>query len=70
MENSGFFADMADEDAGDADDPQSAPIRAFIQSIAPSPLDANLIWIGTSSGLIQVTHDGATWSDVSPLGSS
>ncbi len=68
MENSGFFADMADEDAGDADDPQSAPIRAFIQSIAPSPLDANLIWIGTSSGLIQITHDGATWSDVSPSG--
>lgn len=42
--------------------------RPFIQAIAPSPLDANLIWVGTSNGLIQVTHDGATWSNVSPAG--
>jgi photosystem II stability/assembly factor-like uncharacterized protein len=40
--------------------------RAFIQSVAPSPLDANLIWVGTSNGLIQVTRDGSTWSNVSP----
>ena len=50
------------------DTSQSAPARAFIQAISPSPLDANLIWVGTSSGLIQVTHDGATWTDVSPAG--
>jgi photosystem II stability/assembly factor-like uncharacterized protein len=40
--------------------------RPFIQSVAPSPLDANLIWVGTSNGLIQVTRDGATWTNVSP----
>jgi photosystem II stability/assembly factor-like uncharacterized protein len=68
MEDTGFFADMSGDDAEVEDDAQAAPIRAFIQSIAPSSLDANLIWVGTSSGLIQVTHDGATWSDVSPAG--
>jgi photosystem II stability/assembly factor-like uncharacterized protein len=62
IENSEFFDD------GDADDAQSLPARAFIQAIAPSPLDANLIWVGTSSGLIQITHDGATWSEASPVG--
>lgn len=40
----------------------------FIQAVAPSPLEANLIWAGTSNGLIQVTHDGTTWSNVSPSG--
>ncbi len=60
-ENSGsFWDDDSDEDA------QGAPVRGFIQSIAPSPLDANLIWVGTSTGLIQVTHDGSAWSDVTP----
>lgn len=58
-EESGLFA---------SEDAQAAPDRGFIQSIAPSPLDANLIWVGTSTGLIQITHDGATWSDVSPVG--
>lgn len=53
------------EDADDAPDPYA---RAYIQAIAPSPLDANLIWVGTSTGLIQVTHDGSTWTDVSPAG--
>jgi photosystem II stability/assembly factor-like uncharacterized protein len=59
-EESGFFADDGDEDA------QAALNRGFIQAIAPSPLDVNLIWVGTSTGFIQVTHDGATWSNVSP----
>ncbi len=62
MEDSGYFAD-------DEDDAQAAQNRGFIQSITPSPLDSNLIWIGTSTGLIQVTHDdGATWTEVSPRG--
>ena len=63
LEDSGFFSDD-DED----DDAQAAADRGFIQAIAPSPLDANLIWVGTSTGLIQVTHDGANWSNVSPTG--
>jgi photosystem II stability/assembly factor-like uncharacterized protein len=59
-EASAFFADDDDEDA------QAALNRGFIQAIAPSPLDVNLIWVGTSTGFIQVTHDAATWSNVSP----
>jgi photosystem II stability/assembly factor-like uncharacterized protein len=42
--------------------------RGYIQSIAPSSLDAGLIWAGTSTGFIQVTRDGANWSNVSPPG--
>lgn len=62
-ENSGFFAD------NDEDDDAQAPVnRGYIQTIAPSPLDAKLIWVGTSTGLVQVTHDGSTWSEVSPAG--
>lgn len=63
MEDSGYFVDEEEEEA------QAAAMRGFIQSIAPSPLDTNLIWVGTSSGLIQVTSNGgASWSDVSPTG--
>lgn len=54
---------------GDTDDDDAqAANRGVIQAIAPSPLDANLIWVGTSSGLIQVTHDSVNWTDVSPTG--
>ena len=60
FEDSGFFS----ED----DEAQAAANRGYIQTIAPSPLDANLIWVGTSTGLVQVTHDGATWSEVTPAG--
>ena len=44
----------------------SARSRPFIQSVAASPLDGNVIWAGTSNGLIRVTRDGSTWSNVSP----
>ena len=38
-----------------------------ITAIAASPLDANLLWVGTSNGMVQVTRDmGKTWSKVSP----
>jgi photosystem II stability/assembly factor-like uncharacterized protein len=41
--------------------------RGVIYAVAPSPLLAPLIWIGTDDGLIQVTpDDGATWRDVTP----
>ena len=63
LEETGYFSDEEDEDA------QAAANRGFIQSIAPSSLDSNLIWIGTSTGLIQLTHDGGkTWTEVSPTG--
>jgi photosystem II stability/assembly factor-like uncharacterized protein len=38
-----------------------------VYTIAPSPLRAPLIWIGTDDGLIKVTDDdGKTWQDVTP----
>ena len=41
--------------------------RGVIYAVAPSPLRAPLIWIGTDDGLIQVTtDDGASWHDVTP----
>jgi photosystem II stability/assembly factor-like uncharacterized protein len=48
--------------------PDARPTRrGVIYTIAPSPLDINLIWVGTDDGLIHVTRDGGkTWSNVTP----
>ena len=41
--------------------------RGVIYTIAPSPLRASLIWIGTDDGLIHVTNDeGKSWQNVTP----
>ncbi len=38
-----------------------------IVALAPSPLDVNLLWAGTSNGLIHLTRDmGKSWTNVSP----
>lgn len=38
-----------------------------IVALAPSPLDLDVLWAGTSNGIVQVTRDrGKTWTDVSP----
>jgi photosystem II stability/assembly factor-like uncharacterized protein len=38
-----------------------------ISAIAPSPASADLIWVGTDSGLIQLTRDGGQhWQNVTP----
>ena len=43
------------------------PRKGVVYSISPSPLDANLVWVGTDDGLIHVTHDdGKTWHNVTP----
>ena len=48
-------------------DPAKGKHRGVIYSIAPSPKDADLIWIGTDDGLIQVTRDGGSnWQNVTP----
>ena len=40
-----------------------------IYSIAPSPLRAGQIWVGTDTGLIHLTRDdGKTWTNVTPPG--
>ncbi|HEY2905803.1 MAG TPA: hypothetical protein VGJ29_07860 [Vicinamibacterales bacterium] len=41
--------------------------RGVIYTIAPSPVLAPMVWIGTDDGLIQVTmNDGKTWQNVTP----
>jgi photosystem II stability/assembly factor-like uncharacterized protein len=48
---------------------QDAKQRGYgvVYTIAPSPLDAKLIWVGSDTGLIHVTRDGAkTWTKVTP----
>jgi photosystem II stability/assembly factor-like uncharacterized protein len=41
--------------------------RGVIYTVAPSPLDINLMWAGTDDGLIQRTNDGGkNWADVTP----
>lgn len=41
--------------------------RGVIYTIAPSPLRAGEIWVGTDDGLIQVTRDdGKSWQNVTP----
>jgi photosystem II stability/assembly factor-like uncharacterized protein len=38
-----------------------------IQTLAPSPVSADVIWVGTSTNLIHVTRDGGkTWTNVTP----
>jgi photosystem II stability/assembly factor-like uncharacterized protein len=54
------------DEAAAADAPQSKR-RGVIYTIAPSPVSAPTIWIGTDDGLIQITtDDGKTWRNVTP----
>ncbi|HVS77998.1 MAG TPA: hypothetical protein VHE11_13760, partial [Steroidobacteraceae bacterium] len=40
-----------------------------ISAIAPSPRTAGIIWVGTDSGLVQLTRDGGQhWQNVTPPG--
>jgi photosystem II stability/assembly factor-like uncharacterized protein len=43
-------------------DVSGAEVYNSILTIAPSPLDSNLIWVGTDDGQVQLTRDGGkTW---------
>ena len=56
-------------DAATAADAPPYKRRGVIYTIAPSPIKthANLIWIGTDDGYIQMTPDGGrTWHNVTP----
>ena len=45
----------------------ASPRKGVIYSIAPSPLNANLLWVGTDDGLIhRTTDDGKHWDNVTP----
>ena len=53
-------------EAAAADAPQDKR-RGVIYTIAPSPLRAPMIWIGTDDGLIHLTNDdGRNWQNVTP----
>ncbi len=48
-------------------DPEKGKHRGVIYTIAPSYIDANVIWVGSDDGLIHLTRDGGkSWSDVTP----
>ena len=54
-------------DAATAADAPESQRRGVIYSIAPSPLRAPLIWIGTDDGYVHVSpDDGKTWQNVTP----
>jgi photosystem II stability/assembly factor-like uncharacterized protein len=46
---------------------QQATRRGVVYSIAPSRLNANVLWAGTDDGLIHLTRDGGkNWKNVTP----
>jgi photosystem II stability/assembly factor-like uncharacterized protein len=46
-----------------------APAPPAISALAPSPMDAGVIWAGTTNQIVQVTRDGGkSWQKVSPPG--
>ncbi|MCL4818862.1 MAG: glycosyl hydrolase [Vicinamibacteria bacterium] len=48
-------------------DNSTAENHTTIYTIAESPKDANVIWVGTDDGNLQVTRDGGkTWTNVAP----
>jgi photosystem II stability/assembly factor-like uncharacterized protein len=48
-------------------DASGAEIYPYVESLAVSPLDGNVIWAGSSDGLVHVTtDDGAHWTSVTP----
>ncbi len=47
----------------------SPDAQGVIQAIAPSAAQTGEIWVGTSTGLVQLTRDnGASWNNVTPPG--
>ncbi|PYS84111.1 MAG: hypothetical protein DMF67_06290 [Acidobacteria bacterium] len=54
-------------DAATAADAPEGKRRGVIYTIAPSPLRAATVWVGTDDGLIQRTDDdGKSWQNVTP----
>jgi len=54
-------------DPATAADAPASKRRGVIYTIAPSPVKAREIWVGTDDGLVHLTRDeGKTWNDVTP----
>jgi photosystem II stability/assembly factor-like uncharacterized protein len=57
----------ANLDAATAADAPASVRRGVIYTIAPSPVRAGEIWVGTDDGLVQLTrNEGKTWNNVTP----
>ena len=54
------FAEDSDKDAA-----AQAPRSGAIHTIAPSPVEDGMVWVGTSNGLVQLQRNG-NWQDVTP----
>lgn len=63
----GHEPDPEDEQFTDENDKDAAQFarNGSIHTIAPSPIESGMIWVGTSNGLVHLFRAG-TWNDVSP----
>jgi photosystem II stability/assembly factor-like uncharacterized protein len=65
-ENPGAPANLDPVTAKDIDQPMTDRF-GVVYTIAPSPLQATMVWVGTDDGLIHVTRDdGKNWTNVTP----
>jgi photosystem II stability/assembly factor-like uncharacterized protein len=56
---------LQEQSGGITVDNSAAEMHTTIYSISESPKDANVIWVGTDDGNVQVTRDGGrTWKNV------
>ncbi len=59
------YGEQEEPEKPDPDKPRPPAITA----LAPSTVQAGVIWAGTSNRLVQITRDGgASWKDVTPVG--
>ncbi|MEA2174740.1 MAG: hypothetical protein QOD00_2332, partial [Blastocatellia bacterium] len=66
-EEPGVPPNLDEATAADAPDAKEGKRRGVIYTIAPSPLRAQTVWVGTDDGYIQLTNDdGKTWQNVTP----
>jgi photosystem II stability/assembly factor-like uncharacterized protein len=66
-EDPGVPPNLDEATAADAPDAKEGKRRGVIYTIAPSPLRAQTVWVGTDDGYIQLTNDdGKTWQNVTP----
>jgi len=63
----GHEPDLEDEEFTDPNDKDAAQFarNGAIHSIAPSPMESGMVWVGTSSGLVHLLRN-AKWQDVTP----
>ena len=62
------LTEYVDKDPDAKPDPDKPPAPA-ITALSLSPLQASVMWVGTSNHLVQVTRDGgASWQNVTPPG--